>query len=933
MKKILPAIITSAMLISLAVPALADTTSNPFADISGSFAKEAIIQLQKEGILTGIDAEHFDPKGTLTRAQFVTIMVKALNLPIDESVISSFTDVEGWAVPFIESAKKFGIIDGVSETEFAPEATVTREQTVVVMVKALEKQGKLDETDAKLDFTDADSISDWAKKYVAIAVKYGLVSGNPDGTFNPQGNATREQSAVMGVNFIKGLEEVVKENKSTTPTTTPAPTPTTPPPVFGGGGGGFVPTSDTQAPTAPTNVTSSDITQTTVTLIWTKSTDNVGATGYFVYQDGVKVGTVTGTTISYTVTGLTANTSYEFTVKANDAVGNVSSASVAVTVTTLPTLVIEVSNVHIQSNNVDPTKATVGDIVTLTFKTNIQVEPNSHFVFNVNAPTNFVSSGSGSSWTNTATYVITEADILGLLDFSINLINMHATINATSDSSSITIIAPAVSTPSFEITTDAVTATEMSEEDVNFVKGIIGEFISGGININVDNSKLPDSVKDYAYFNLYGAGSKRNNLSASDFAVDENAFLHQRSETPVQNLNRDLTIDQANMLWTTIVFYDANRNPIGAFQVNATTSFYPALLNEISVLHRAVDSTFAGDTQKARVAYDLLSVEQKALVTNYQTLLEAEAKLAGGTESASYKVIINGNEAMFSEGLYEKNGVVLGSIRTVAEAIGTQVTWNEATRQITFTSEDNTLVLTLDSSIAVINGHNLEMGESATIVNGSTVVPLRFVVESFGGRIEINPLTPSPIINKILVTDTILTGKGKVGTTIILQVSGGVIGTGVVGLDGNFSVPIVAQQVGTLINVIARDIEGNESRIVTVRVESSTPPVSAAYKVIINGNEAMFSEGLYEKNGVVLGSIRTVAEAIGTQVTWNEATRQITFTSEDNTLVLTLDSSIAVINGHNLEMGESTTIVNGSTVVPLRFVVESFGGSISIIEN
>ena len=96
-------------------------------------------------------------------------------------------------------------------------------------------------------------------------------------------------------------------------------------------------TVDTQAPTVPTNLTSASITQTTFTLSWTASTDNFGVTGYEIYQDGTLKGT--STTTSYSVTGLTAATTYAFTVKAKDAAGNVSAASTALSVTTLPTII------------------------------------------------------------------------------------------------------------------------------------------------------------------------------------------------------------------------------------------------------------------------------------------------------------------------------------------------------------------------------------------------------------------------------------------------------------------------------------------------------------------------------------------------------------------------------------------------------------------
>src|SRR4030095_15373263 len=91
---------------------------------------------------------------------------------------------------------------------------------------------------------------------------------------------------------------------------------------------------DTQPPTAPTNLLSSAITQTSFTLSWTASTDNVGVTGYDVYQDGVKINpsNITGTT--YNVTGLTAATTYNFYVIAKDAAANQSAASAGLNVTT-----------------------------------------------------------------------------------------------------------------------------------------------------------------------------------------------------------------------------------------------------------------------------------------------------------------------------------------------------------------------------------------------------------------------------------------------------------------------------------------------------------------------------------------------------------------------------------------------------------------------
>ncbi|WP_374016068.1 S8 family serine peptidase [Paenibacillus thiaminolyticus] len=89
---------------------------------------------------------------------------------------------------------------------------------------------------------------------------------------------------------------------------------------------------DTQAPSAPDNLISTDITDTSVSLTWSASTGNAGVTAYEVYNGSSLAATVT--TTSATVTDLTANTIYTFTVRAIDAAGNQSAASNAVTVTT-----------------------------------------------------------------------------------------------------------------------------------------------------------------------------------------------------------------------------------------------------------------------------------------------------------------------------------------------------------------------------------------------------------------------------------------------------------------------------------------------------------------------------------------------------------------------------------------------------------------------
>ncbi|MBP2323561.1 glucose/arabinose dehydrogenase [Kibdelosporangium banguiense] len=96
---------------------------------------------------------------------------------------------------------------------------------------------------------------------------------------------------------------------------------------------------DTESPTTPGNVRASDIKSTSATLSWDASTDNVGVTAYDIFNTGQLVKTVSGTTLSTTLTGLTPNTNYGFYVNARDGAGNVSQASDTVPVKTPPQVI------------------------------------------------------------------------------------------------------------------------------------------------------------------------------------------------------------------------------------------------------------------------------------------------------------------------------------------------------------------------------------------------------------------------------------------------------------------------------------------------------------------------------------------------------------------------------------------------------------------
>lgn len=145
-----------------------------FADITNHANKTAIEELAARGIITGYNATSFGPNDTMTRAQFATIVVRGLGLPL--MTTNNFSDVKAgsWYASYVGTAYSYGIVNGRTATTFDPEGTITRQEAAAMVARA----AKLCGMDTELEtyeilnvlaqFGDYMSIGEWARESMAF---------------------------------------------------------------------------------------------------------------------------------------------------------------------------------------------------------------------------------------------------------------------------------------------------------------------------------------------------------------------------------------------------------------------------------------------------------------------------------------------------------------------------------------------------------------------------------------------------------------------------------------------------------------------------------------------------------------------------------------------------------------------------------------------
>lgn len=178
-----------------------------FADIEGHKYKAAIEALASRGIINGKTENTFDPGSTMTRAEFATIITRGLDLPEKNNGIFKDVNVNDWFYSFVGTAYSYGIVNGISENEFNPNGTITREEAAVMVTRAAKHCGvdtQMDSSeirDVLAQFPDYVEASSWSQSSLAFCYNEKILDSDVM-NIKPKEAITRAEIAPMLYNML-----------------------------------------------------------------------------------------------------------------------------------------------------------------------------------------------------------------------------------------------------------------------------------------------------------------------------------------------------------------------------------------------------------------------------------------------------------------------------------------------------------------------------------------------------------------------------------------------------------------------------------------------------------------------------------------------------------------------------------------------------------
>lgn len=183
-----------------------DAKTPAFTDITGHWAKDNILFVVSRGLLNGTGDTTFSPNNGMTRGMFVTALGRLAGINPDSYRTGKFTDVkaDAYYAPYVNWAASKGIVSGTTDTTFAPDSQITREQMAVILKNYAAKLGyTIPKTLKSVTFADNAKISSQAKEAVQSMQQAGILAGKTNNRFDPKGTATRAEVATVLRRFVE----------------------------------------------------------------------------------------------------------------------------------------------------------------------------------------------------------------------------------------------------------------------------------------------------------------------------------------------------------------------------------------------------------------------------------------------------------------------------------------------------------------------------------------------------------------------------------------------------------------------------------------------------------------------------------------------------------------------------------------------------------
>lgn len=205
-KKLLSLVLAFVMVLGM-LPATVFATNEAgrFADVpAGAWFSDAVQYVSDNGLMVGVDDNHFAPDGLTTRGMVVTVLYRMEGEPSANG--TGFTDVEdgAWYTEAILWAQTNGIVEGYGDGTFHPHASMTREEMMAVIYRYSQYKGNdVSSTSVLTVFADSAKIQAYAEDAMSWAVAVGLIKGFHDGTIRPQADSNRAQLATVLMRFCR----------------------------------------------------------------------------------------------------------------------------------------------------------------------------------------------------------------------------------------------------------------------------------------------------------------------------------------------------------------------------------------------------------------------------------------------------------------------------------------------------------------------------------------------------------------------------------------------------------------------------------------------------------------------------------------------------------------------------------------------------------